>query len=95
MFIKQSFDTEQSTEDIYIYLENILTNVFHDIYKEQIENRLISKQQYIDVIKSMMKTNCINYIFFIDNNENSSYYVQIDDDASLSIFAEEIANVAF
>lgn len=95
LFIKKEFKVDPSIEDMYIFLEHALTTLFYDIYNEQINDKLLTKQQYVDVITQMLKKNNVKHIFFIDNNEDSTYYIELDDDNSLSIFTEEISNTVF
>ena len=93
LIIQGAIDNKNFTDDIkniYIFLENKLTDIFYDIYKNDIEDKTLAQPQYKEIILKMLKKNGVNAIFIVDEPANEGYYIDVCDEILKDRFANDI-----
>jgi Cdc6-like AAA superfamily ATPase len=82
-------------KELYIFLENILSAFFYDIYKQDIENKTVSKTKYKTALSKMLDESGTRYIIILDKLDNIDYYFDLDNQDFKSQFIDEILKTIF
>jgi len=82
-------------DELYIFLENVLSTVFYDIYKNDIENKTISEEVYKSVLFKMLTESNTKRILILDNSDNIDYNFDLNDINIKQYFIDEIVKIIF
>lgn len=90
MLITGPISDTNSAEELYIFLEHILTSYFYDIYKNEIENKSLTYIEYYTILNQLIKKNNITRFFLLDSNFNIGYNFDVSDDFLKSDFIDNL-----
>jgi len=93
IYIKDDFITKRHIIELYILLEHVLTEKFSSIYREKIENNLLSKDEYKEHLKSIILSRGIYFVFFVDSNDIVVYYINVQ--SNIEEVLNEIVNLIY